>query len=148
MVRLSIFLAIVGILTACSQSNSSSAPGSNDLTQLENDWMHAMMKRDQTTLDKLVAPEFTVTSTKYIDSNAVPRSMWMYNTMNDFKVDSVHFIKTKVTIVDNVGIVRALFFWSGTYDNVAFSDSVSFVDTWISRNGDWRVISRVMSDTE
>jgi hypothetical protein len=72
--------------------------------------------------------------------------MWMNNIMQDLKIDSVHFIKTKVTTVDNIGIVRVYFFWSGTYDEKPFADSTSFVDTWIQRNGGWQVVSRMMTE--
>jgi hypothetical protein len=108
--------------------------------------MHAMMKRDQPVLDQLVAPEFTVTGMKYMDSAAVTRSIWMQNTMQDLKIDSVHFLKIKVNTTDEVGIVKAQFFWSGGYDESHFSDTTSFVDTWVKRNDDWRVVSRIITD--
>lgn len=119
---------------------------SDDLVQLENDWMHAMMKKDKSVLEQLVAPEFTVTGIKYIDSAAVTRSVWMQNAMQDLKIDSVHFLKIKVTTTDEVGIVKAQFYWSGTYDESHFADTTSFVDTWVKRNGDWRVVSRIITD--
>ncbi len=119
---------------------------SNDLAQLENDWMHAMMKKDKSVLEQLIAPEFTVTGIKYIDSAAVTRSMWMQNAIQDLKIDSVHFLKIKVITTDEVGIVKAQFYWSGTYDEGRFADTTSFVDTWVKRNGDWRVVSRIITD--
>jgi hypothetical protein len=108
--------------------------------------MHAMMKRDQVRLNELVAPEFTVTGMKYIDSPAVTRSVWIHNIMQDMKIDSVHFIKTKVAALTDVGIVRAKFYWSGAYDGDPFADSTSFVDTWVRRSAGWQVVSRVVTD--
>lgn len=146
MKQLFIFALPAFFMIACSENNDNQKPLSNDLVQLENDWMHAMMKRQQPMLDQLVAPEFTVTGMKYIDSPAVTRNVWMYNTMNNMKIDSVHFIKTKMTIVDDVGIVKAQFYWSGAYDEDRFEDSVSLVDTWIKRNRGWQVVSRIITD--
>ena len=83
---------------------------------------------------------------EYIDSAAVTRNMWMYNTLHDLKIDSVHFIKAKATTVDDVGIVKAHFYWSGSYDEERFSDSTSFVDTWIKRYSGWQVVSRIITD--
>lgn len=146
MIRL-FFLTFLGLfLIACSGNSNSQKPMSNDLTQLENDWMHAMMKRDLQTLNQLVAPEFTVTGMKYIDSPAVTRSVWMQNTMQNMKIDSIHFINTKVSAINDIGIVRAVFYWSGSYDQNPFSDTTSFVDTWTNKNGLWQVISRVITD--
>src|SRR5678816_93531 len=107
--------------------------------------MQAMKKRDRPRLEELLAPEFTVTGMKYIDSAAVTRNMWMYNTLHDLKIDSVHFIKAKATTVDDVGIVKAHFYWSGSYDEERFSDSTSFVDTWIKRYSGWQVVSRIIT---
>lgn len=136
---------IIGfLLMACGDKNAQTM--SNDLTQLENDWMHAMMKKDKTVLDQLVTPEFTVTGMKYMDSAAVTRSMWMQNVLQDIKVDSVHFLKMKVNTTEEVGIVKADFYWSGTYAETRFADTTSFVDTWVKRNGDWRVVSRIITD--
>ena len=132
-------------LIGCSESNTQK-PVNNDLIQLEKDWMQAMMKRDRPRLEELLAPEFTVTGMKYIDSPAVTKNMWMYNTMNNLKIDSVYFIKAKSTLVDDIGIVKAYFYWSGFYDEDRFSDSTSFVDTWIKRNNGWQVVSRVITD--
>ena len=132
-------------LIGCSESDDRK-PLNNDLIQLENDWMQAMKKRDRPRLEELLAPEFTVTGMKYIDSAAVTRNMWMYNTLHDLKIDSVHFIKAKATTVDDVGIVKAHFYWSGSYDEERFSDSTSFVDTWIKRYSGWQVVSRIITD--
>jgi hypothetical protein len=62
------------------------------------------------------------------------------------KVDSVQFIKMKVSTIDDIGIVKAQFYWSGTYDEDRFSDTTSFVDTWIKRDGGWRVVSRIVTE--
>jgi hypothetical protein len=139
-----LFIGIIGFLLAACGGNTQTM--SNDLKQLENDWMHATMKKDKAILDQLVAPEFTLTGMKYLDSAAVTRSMWMQNTMQDLKIDSGHFLNMKVTTTDEVGIVRAQFFWSGAYAASKFADTTSFVDTWVKRSGDWRVISRIITD--
>jgi len=145
MARLFICVVLALLMTSCSENTSDNKPLSDDLAQLENDWMQAMMKRDQSILEQIVAPEFTVTGMKYIDSAAVTRTVWMQNIMQDMQIDSVHFIKMKVDRKDDVGIVRAYFYWSGRYGN-PFADSTSFVDTWVKRNGSWRVISRIITD--
>jgi hypothetical protein len=138
------FLAF--FIMACGQNNINQKTMSIDLPQLENDWMHAMMKKDKSVLDQLVGPEFTVTGIKNMDSAAVTRSMWMQNIMQDLEIDSVHFLKIKTATTNEVGIVRANFYWSGTFDGDHFSDTTSFVDTWVKRNGDWRVVSRIVTD--
>jgi len=145
MIRFLVFIFFAFYLIGCGERKNQK-PINNDLIQLENEWMQAMMKRDRPRLEELLAPEFTVTGMKYFDSAAVTRNMWMYNTLHDFKIDSVHFIRVKATIIDEIGIVKAHFYWSGFYDGHRFSDSTSFVDTWIKRYSGWQVASRVITD--
>jgi hypothetical protein len=145
MVRITATLFLLILIVSCGESNMQK-PTSDDLVQIENDWMQAMMKRDKPVLDELVAPEFTVSGINYLDSAAVTRSVWMNNILQDMKIDSVHFINIKANKIDNVGIVRAQFYWSGIYGEDRFSDSTSFVDTWIKRGGGWRVVSRIITD--
>ena len=139
MKRLSL-IGLIGFLLASCVDKTTPAT-SQDLTQLENDWMHAMMKKDKAVLEQLVTSEFTVTGMKYIDSAAVTRSIWMQNTLQDLKIDSVHFLKMKVNTTAEVGIVRAEFYWSSSITESHFADTTSFVDTWVKRNGDWRVVT-------
>jgi hypothetical protein len=145
MIRIFMISLLGFVMVECGENNDKKTV-SSDLAQLENDWMHAMMKRDRSFLDQVVAPEFTVTGIKYMDSAAVTRTVWMTNVMQDLTIDSVHFINTKVSTIGDIGIVRAQFYWSGTYGQDRFSDTTSFIDTWVKRNGDWRVVSRVMAD--
>ena len=145
MIRVFMFLLLVLFMTACNNSTDQKSV-SSDLGQLENDWMQATMKRDRSFLEQVVAPEFTVSGMKYIDSANVTRTVWMTNVMKDLTIDSVYFINKKISTIDNVGIVKALLYWSGSYGQDHFSDTTSFVDTWIKRNGDWRVISRIITD--
>ncbi len=141
-----IFSFLVFLIAACNQNNTVQKPVNNDLTQLENDWMHAMMKKDQSTLNELMATEFTMSGMKYIDSPAVSRNMWMRNTMNDLKIDSVHFVNIKVKTVNDVGIVRSYLFWSGSYDEDHFSDTSLYIDTWIKNENGWQVVSRITTE--
>jgi len=145
MMRILAILFFAFHLIGCGE-NKNAKPINNDLIQLENEWMQAMMKRDRPGLEELLAPEFTVTGMKYIDSAAVTRNMWMYNTLHDLKIDSVHFIKAKANTIGDIGIVKAYFYWSGSYDEDRFADSTSFVDTWIKRYSGWQVVSRIITD--
>jgi len=143
MIRLLILILAAGFV-GCNSSNSDEKPLSSDLVQLENQFAQAMVKKDRTTLDRVVTPEFTVTGIKYMDSAAVTRSVWMTNILQDMKLDSAYFLDIKSNSINDVGIVRARFFWKGSYVDQPFTDTTSFVDTWIKRNGDWRIVSRVM----
>lgn len=146
MYRVFTIVSLALLILSCGSGNNSQPPVNNDLVQLENDWMHAMMKRDQTKLEELMGAEFSMTGMKYIDSAAVPRNIWMHNALQDLKVDSLHIITAKLTTINNVGIIRASIFWSGSYGNDHFADTSMFVDTWMKKDNGWQVVNRIVTN--
>lgn len=112
--------------------------------KLMKDWMIAMLQRDEKTLNKIVAPEFKLDGTDPFDKPPVTRQMWMANTMKNLKVDSVHYYKMKVDLIDNIAIVQSTFYWSGSFYGRPFIDSTSvLVDTWMKRKLGCQVVRRL-----
>jgi hypothetical protein len=106
--------------------------------------MRAAMTRDEKTLNMIVAPEFKLGGTD-LDKPGLPREIWMKNTMENLKIDSVDYIKMQVDIVDNVAIVCSRFYWSVSFrGSPAKEDTVNLVDTWIKRGDVWQVVSRLV----
>jgi hypothetical protein len=58
-----------------------------EIRKLMQDWMIAMMKRDEKTLNEIVAPEFKLDGTYPFDKPPLSREVWMTNTMRNLKVD-------------------------------------------------------------
>ena len=130
--------------TPTNQNNSKE----QEIRKLMNDWMIAVMKRDEKTLNQIVAPEYKLDGTYPFDKPPLSREMWMINTMQHLKVDSVHYYDMKVDVIDNVAIVQSKFYWAGKFDNEPpFVDSTCvLVDTWMKRKQGWQVVSRLRVD--
>ena len=108
--------------------------------------MIATMKRDETTLNKIVAPEFKLGGTD-LGNPALPREVWMKNTMENLKIDSINYIKMRVDVIENIAIVQSTFYWSVAFrDMPVKKDTVNLVDTWIKRGPGWPVVSRLVVD--
>ena len=104
------------------------------------------MTRDEKTLNKIVAPEFKLGGTN-LDNPGILRDIWMKNTMENLKIDSIKYIQIKVDVIDVVAIVRSTFYWSVSFrDMPAKKDTVDLVDTWIKRVPGWQVVSRLVVD--
>ena len=128
------------------QSTDQKSSTEQEIRKLMNDWMVAVMKKDQKTLDKIVAPEFKLDDIIH-DMPPVTRKKWMENSRY-LKVDSVHYYDMRVDIIDNVAIVESRFYWSGQFgDRPPFVDSTNIlVDTWLKRKQGWQVVSRLRVD--
>lgn len=136
-----------GLPSYCQTPSSSSKP-EQLIIKLMNDWMIAVMKRDANTLNKIVAPEFKLDAANKADFDrpVVTRETWMANGQH-LKVDSVHYYKMKVDVIDNVAVVKSTFYWSGSFRGKPFIDSTNvLVDTWLKRKAGWQVVSRLRVD--
>jgi len=136
--------ALFSSLFCFAQSADKKSDTEQEIKRLMKDWMIAVMKKDEKTLDKIVAPEFKLDDV-YQGFPPVSRKTWMENTMRHLKVDSVHYYYMKVDIVDNVAIVGSRFYCPGKFgDRPPFVDSTGIlVDTWMKRKQGWQVVSRL-----
>ena len=160
-----ILIPVIGLLIflfSYAQTEITKVSTEQEITKLMNDWMRALMKKDTKTLDKLMAPEFTISnvSKRYFDKPETTKEDWMYNTDN-LKVDSIHYIKMKVYVADNVAVVKSTFYFAGSRrygvaspepgknspEFTPFIDSTTIlVDTWIKRKQGWQVFNRLRVD--
>jgi len=126
--------------------NDKKASTEQEIKRLSNDWMIAAKSRDEKTLNKIVGAEFKLGGTD-LDQPGLPREIWMKNTMENLKIDSINYIKMLVEVIDNVAIVQSTFYWSVSFrDMPAKKDTVNLVDTWIKRNEVWQVVNRLVVD--
>lgn len=138
-------ILLLSIATGYAQ-NENKAATEQELRKLSEDWMTATMNRDQKTLDKIVAPEFKLGGTD-LEGMVISREIWMKNTMENLKIDSVNYIKMKFDVIGNTAIVQSVFYWSVAFrDYPAKKETVKLVDTWIKRGKGWQVVSRLLVD--
>jgi hypothetical protein len=138
--------ALLFLVFSASAQNEKKLSTEQELKKLSNDWMIATMKRDEKTLNKIVAAEFKLGGTD-LNNPPLPREIWMKNTMENLKIDSINYINMKVDIIENVAIVQSVFYWSVAFKGMpAKKDTVNLIDTWIKRDQGWQVVSRLVVD--
>ena len=138
--------ALLFLVSSTYAQNEKKASNEQEIKKLSNDWMIAAKSRDEKTLNKIVGAEFKLGGTD-LDQPGLPREIWMKNTMENLKIDSINYIKMLVEVIDNVAIVQSTFYWSVSFrDMPAKKDTVNLVDTWIKRNEVWQVVNRLVVD--
>ena len=138
--------ALLFLILPAYPQNGKHVSDEQEIKKLSIDWMMAAMSRDEKILNKIVAPEFKLGGTD-LDNPGLSREIWMKNTMDNLKIDSINYIKIQVELIGNVAIVQSLFYWSVSFREMpAKKDSMNLVDTWIKRDHGWQVVSRIVME--
>lgn len=118
---------------------------SNDETQqallsLERRWMDSLKVGDADSLNQIISADFTFASPRVIDVR--DRIKYLEHALRDLKLTSYEFDKTTVRVFGRTAIVSGLLKQKATVRGEDWGGSYLITDVWISRDGNWRVVSR------
>jgi hypothetical protein len=137
-------LFLIGLIAVSLAQYSRSEKDSafNEVRGLTEKWYKAAKERDSVTIEKLLAPGFTL-------NGDVPRSVWMDRALHHIKMDtlrnvgSLHFEYYGGAVVSK-GNMHWKAFYDGTYD---LTGDYPFEDIWIKIDGQWKVLIRLSLKT-
>jgi len=137
-------LSLTLALTLPAQSGPP-APDVEQFTQLERQWMDALAAKDEATLQKIVADEFTIVGAGSTpDALTTDRASWMrVALLRPFPKHEISNVR--VTRFGDVAIVQCVL--TGVYPPKSLTPeggSLTFLttDVWANRRGAWQVVSR------
>ncbi len=138
---------ILWLILALSLSAQPGTPASDvaEFTGLERQWMDALAVKDEATLQKIVAKEFTIVGAGSTpDDLATDRASWMrVALLRPFPKHEI--TNLRVTRVGDVAIVQCVL--TGVYPPKSLTPeggTLTFLttDVWATRSGAWQVVSR------
>jgi ketosteroid isomerase-like protein len=118
---------------------SSKASDEQTLTQLENDWATALMKRDMAFLDRVEAPEYSFTApdgskmTRAESDTAIKDGVAV---VKSFKIDDL-----KIQVIGDTAIVSGLETEVSSYKDKDTSGQYRYTDVFVKRKGAWRAVA-------
>lgn len=126
---------IIKAQTPVSKEDSSIAT----IKQLTLQWYKAIKSRDSFTLDRILAPDFTV-------NGSWSREKWFDNILHHFKMDSFEVAaEPKFSNYDDALLSEGLLYWKGTNDDKPFMNAeFNVTDIWVFRNNRWQVLMRML----
>jgi ketosteroid isomerase-like protein len=123
------------LVLAIAQSSANASETERILTRLENDWAHALVRRDTATFRRLIAPGFVYTE----DATVMNKEELIRSIMAD-RVTSARNEEMKVHAYGDTAVVTGILRVRGSGKDGAFDRRYRFTDTWLFRNNQWRVI--------
>jgi len=107
---------------------------------LEEDWMKAVAQKDQATLKRLMADEFTLTSA-YSTGNVITRDDFLKN-IQSVKQNELSFYNASLSIYGDVAVLKARIKDNYTMNGEDRSGDYLITDVWVKRDGRWQVVTR------
>jgi hypothetical protein len=146
-------LMIVGVtsmffIASCSSSNTapnvsntpalSAGAESTDqaITNLENQWVGAIVKKDTATIDRLLADDFSGTTDDQIYSKADAIEDVRTGTHESLELDNM-----KVRLFGDTAVVTMGQTEKSRHGDKDFSGHYLFTDVWARKNGQWIAVA-------
>jgi ketosteroid isomerase-like protein len=125
-------------------------PDAAKLKQLEQQWMEAVRQQDLKVIERLLAPEFTLTvALEGQPLEVTSRADYLEACKGFYVIHSFEFKEFLVRQYGNVAIVNARYVQKATLGGSQARSAEFFLsDTWVRRNGRWQVAARYSSRPE
>jgi ketosteroid isomerase-like protein len=109
------------------------------ISQLERDWVAAIVKKDTATLDRLLASEFAGTSPTahtYTKSEAIADI-----TNSKYVVDKMDLDEVSVNVYGTTAVSFTSQEEKSKYEGKDTSGHYHFTDVWVKKDGNWQAVA-------
>ncbi len=111
-----------------------------ELLRLQHAWMDALARRDEPTLERLLADEFTLTSAR--SDRLIGKNEWLEYAMTRVSLRSFRYDDLRVQLYGDAAVVKSRFTQTAAVDGVERADTLLLTDVWVWRDGRWQVVTR------
>ncbi len=109
------------------------------IEKLEREWVGAIVKKDVTALDRLLADDFSGTSA---DAHSYTKTMAMNELgSGKFVVAEMNLDEISVSQYGDVAVAFTSQQEKSTYDGRDTSGHFHFTDVWVKRDGRWQAVA-------
>lgn len=130
-------LAIVAASFVFAQSGDSRT--TQELMRIEQEWAAALTRNDAAALDRILAPDYVLTSA---ESETVPRAQMLADMRSGvMRFTAATAEDLQVRVYGQTAVVTGRGTFSGQLRGAPFSATERFTDVFVRRNGRWQAVS-------
>ena len=108
---------------------------------LETEWMNAWINKDEATARKLMADEFTLTSS-LSSGDLVDKEDWIEKAIHQYHGKNFRINKLEARVYDNTALLNIWFHQTATANGKDWSGDFLLTDIWVKKNNSWQVVAR------
>ena len=126
---------------ALALAGPANADDASDIEALEAEWALAFRSSDFESLERIVAPEFTLVRVEQGVAEFTPRDRWFANARR-FRFDRYETRVLGSPIAGDSAVVTVDGSWTISRGDQSRTEDFVVTDTWVRRGGRWQVIFR------
>jgi len=107
---------------------------------LETEWMTAWKNKDVASVRKILADDFTLTSS-LSSGGLVDKEDWIAK-LSVYDCSNFRFDKIQVRVYGNTSVVNSWFHQDATANGKDWSGDFLITDVWVKKTEDWQVVTR------
>jgi hypothetical protein len=113
-------------------------------TKLERDWIQAVQRKDKSTLDAILAPEFMLRTSENPE-DPLPRADWIQQALTSYDIRSFSHRAIAIRAFLGVAVVSFVQSQQATIDGEDRSGDYFIVDLWEANHDKWQVSARYVA---
>jgi len=108
---------------------------------LETKWMDAWKNKDEATARKIIADEFTLTSS-LSTGDLVNKEEWIEKVLHNFDCKELRIDKLQVRVYNKTAVLNIWFHQDAVVNGKDWNGDFLLTDVWVQKNEDWQVVAR------
>ena len=133
--------ALIFIAVGLTLATPAKADVVSDIVLLEEEWANAFRAGDFETVDRIVAPEFTLVRIEQGEAEFTPRDRWFANARR-IRFDRYETRVLGSTVAGDSAVVTVEGSWTISRGDQSRTEDFVVTDTWVRRDGRWQVMFR------
>lgn len=126
---------------------ASTSADEQQIRQLQQDWMDAWVRQDLATIERILAPDYTLTVSS-MPSRPVTREQWI-GMLPRYTAERFEYRDMTVRLFGDIAVVSSIGRGIGAkVDGADRSFPFFLTDVWAKRDGRWKVVARYSSIPE
>jgi len=108
---------------------------------LETEWMNAWKNKDEAAARKIIADEFTLTSS-LSGGELTNKEQWIDKAMNAYTCKSFKIDKLELRTYGEAAVLNIWFSQEAEANGKDWSGSFLLTDVWVKKKNEWQVVAR------
>lgn len=107
----------------------------------ERRWMDALVAKDAAGCERLLAPEYSLTTIGLGPAGRMPRARWL-EVLPDYDIHETRIEEGRVLAYDDAAVFQGRIFQRASAMGSDRSGVFLTTDVWVRRDGRWQVVAR------